>query len=379
MKDKYSQAKREQYGRRLAAHLCDQHFATAPQAPLDGPAVLKFAPIRQVNLFVARQLLGQWTQEMAQLRSPYFNFEAPEVRQGLTQFMNLVSRHIQLRRAAFESLLARAIGDTLGVAAEPAATLAEKLLGEQATVPVPQLRDALRYFDVNKPLYQGFVDSLPAEETLERAQVIERFRQYQQTHYTQQQPLDKLVAEFSALLPLTVADLLEDGPVAAPAAELPPRPAVAKPAPPVAAVAAEPQPAAAPPPAPPRPTPAPVAEPVGANPRLYEKLKSENTPAPSLSQTLRPERPAASLAEKPPRVESLREAISINQRFSFINELFGGENMEYHAAIQHLDTLPNAAAAKAYVTGELASQHDWTRKDEHVQRLLKLIDRKFAL
>ena len=132
MKDKYSPAKREQYGRRLAAHLCDQHFAAAPQALLDGPAVLKFAPIRQVNLFVVRQLLGQWTQEMARLRSPYFNFEAPEVRQGLTQFMNLVSRHIQLSRAAFEPLLARAIGDTLGVAAEPAATLEEKLLGEQA-------------------------------------------------------------------------------------------------------------------------------------------------------------------------------------------------------------------------------------------------------
>ena len=241
-----------------------------------------------------------------------------------------------------------------------------------------QLRDALRYFDVNKALYQGFVDSLPAGETLAREQVVERFRQYQQAHYTQQQPLDKLVAEFSALLPLTVADLLEDGPVAAPAAEPAPpqRAAVAEPAPPAVTAAQVAQTAT--PPAPARPTPVPVAEPGSASPRLYEKLKSENAPAPSLSQTLRPERPAASLAEKPPRVESLREAISINQRFSFINELFGGENMEYHAAIQHLDTLPDATAAKAYVTGKLASQHDWARKEEHVQRLLKLIDRKFA-
>jgi hypothetical protein len=77
-------------------------------------------------------------------------------------------------------------------------------------------------------------------------------------------------------------------------------------------------------------------------------------------------------------VVSLREAISINQRFSFINELFNGENMEYHTAIQHLDTLPDADAASAYVQQELATSHDWSLKQEHVGKLLKLIERKFA-
>jgi hypothetical protein len=85
------------------------------------------------------------------------------------------------------------------------------------------------------------------------------------------------------------------------------------------------------------------------------------------------------LAERAvPKVTSLREAISINQRFSFINELFNGENMEYHAAIQHLDTLPTAEAAAAYVQQELAARHDWSLKQEHVGKLLKLIERKFA-
>jgi hypothetical protein len=85
------------------------------------------------------------------------------------------------------------------------------------------------------------------------------------------------------------------------------------------------------------------------------------------------------LAERSaPKVGSLREAISINQRFSFINELFNGENTEYHAAIQHLDELPTAEAATTYVRQELAQQYDWSRKEEHVGRLLKLIERKFA-
>lgn len=378
MKDKYSSAKREQYGRRLAAHLCDQHFAAQPAATLDGPAVLKFTPIRQVNLLVVQQLLQQWTQEMARLRSPYFDFEATDVRQALTQFMNTLSRRIRLGRAAFEPLLAQAVTDTLNIATEPVQTFEQKILGSSPSVTVAQLSDALRYIEVDKSWFQTFVDSLVPDSPLERSFVLERFRQYQQANHARQRPLEMLVDEFSALLPLTTADLREDGPtvaVALPAATVPvpeapvPVPSVSTPTFPLVAVA---------PPAPVAAAAVPsVAIPAATNPRLYEKLKGESA-APTLSQTLRPERGAATLAEKPSKVESLREAISINQRFSFINELFNGENMEYHAAIQHLDTLLNADAAKQYVTDTLAKSHDWTRKEEHVSRLLKLIERKFA-
>ena len=59
MNDKYSLAKCAQYGRRLAARLCDQHFGSQPDAPLDGPAVLRFTPVRQLNLLVVRQLLAR--------------------------------------------------------------------------------------------------------------------------------------------------------------------------------------------------------------------------------------------------------------------------------------------------------------------------------
>jgi hypothetical protein len=89
--------------------------------------------------------------------------------------------------------------------------------------------------------------------------------------------------------------------------------------------------------------------------RLHEKLKAVQPSAPPLAETLRATAAPAPLAERAgPKVETLREAISINQRFSFINELFNGENMEYHAAIQHLDSLPTPDQARAYVTGELS-------------------------
>ena len=408
LQDNYSLAKCEQYGRRLATRLSQQFFGPQPDATLDGPALLKLTPIRQTNLLVLRQLLGRWQQEANALRSLYFDFEAEPVRAALGQFMNVLSRHIRLDRAALEPLLAEAISDTLVLATNPAAAFERLLLpptGSDAeeAVPLATLRDYLRYFDQAKPFFEGFVNSLPTGNApLSRDFLRQLFDLYHANHAKELPALPAVVAEFSALLPLTEADLWDDGPAKtlAPASP-PPAPAVAAtppppPAPAPAAAAPEKpatpvEPAPKPEVAPPAVPPAPVAAPAEALPEpapasapteapLYAKLKATQPSTPHLADTLRGAAGGPTpLAERgAPKVTTLREAISINQRFSFINELFNGENMEYHAAIQHLDTLPTAEAAAAYVQQELATNHDWSLKQEHVGKLLKLIERKFA-
>ena len=390
MNDKYSLAKCAQYGRRLAARLCDQHFGTQPDATLDGPATLKFTPIRQLNLLVMRQLLGQWQAESARLRSAYFNFEAEPVQTALTQFMNVLSRHICLGRAAFELLLAQAAADTLGLVADPLGSFQHLLLSSIETPTLAGLRDTLRYIDIDKAFYLGFFESLSANNSLSRDFLTHRFELYHAANYRAHQSMQRLVEEFSALLPLTTADLLEDGPVSSlntsPAG---PAPAPAGPAASMPAVAtplflAATTPAAA---AAPLVPPAPATISTSARPLdtelvsmpLHEKLKAGQPAAPALADTLRSTAAPVSLAERAgSKVETLREAISINQRFSFINELFNGENMDYHATIQHLDSLSTAEQALAYVSGDLSQHYDWSRKEEHVNKLLKLIERKFA-
>ncbi|OON66814.1 hypothetical protein [Hymenobacter sp. CRA2] len=442
MQDTYSNDQLQAYGRRLAARLCDQYFATQPVgATLDGPAVLRLAPVRQLNLYVVQQLLAQWTQEMARLRSPYFDYEDPAVRQALTQLMNLLSRRIRLTRATYEPLLAQAVADTLRTALDPVTTFENKLLpSDQLSATPAQLRDALRYVDINKPLFQDFIDSLPADLAQDREFLLSRFRLYRDAHFKEQQPLATLLTELNAVLPVQETDLRKGlAPVSEPlatAAQAPvpaspsapitpsiapaavsvseatpaaPTPAVtaapvvavpvaeAKPvieveepavpavpaasATPVVAVAAEP---AVPSPSPaPEPVPAerpkPLAATVAPASTLADKLAATAGPTSTLNEKLASSTaPHPILAEAQPKVESLRSAISINQRFSFINELFNGENMEYHAAVEHLDALPSADAAKRYVTEDLAQRYQWVRKEEHVNKLLRLIDRKFA-
>lgn len=423
MPDKYSLAKCEQYGRRLAARLCQQHFGPQPAAALDGPALLQLTPLRQVNLLVLHQLLGRWQHEATQLRSPYFDFEAAPVREALGQFMNVLSRHISVGRAALEPLLTQAIAYTLLLATDPAAAFAHLLLppaeaapDAEAAVPLPYLRERLRYLDLGKQFFEGFVGSLPAGNApLSREFLVQRLDLYRTHHYKELPALAPLVAELSALLPLTEADLWDDGPskaapakpapaAAAPAPAAPvapsttpvalapaaaPAPAATPPAapasapvPPAAVPAAEAAPPAAPRPAAPQvavPSFAPAAAAAGSVP-LYEKLKATQPAGAHLADTLRGTVDTApSLAERgAPKVGSLRGAVSINQRYSFINELFNGENTDYQAAIEHLDQLPTVEAALAYVQQELGPRHDWARKEEHVAKLRKLIERKFS-
>ncbi|MFD1469755.1 hypothetical protein ACFQ48_16120 [Hymenobacter caeli] len=383
MKDKYSPAKCAQYGRRFAARLCEQHFGPQPDAVLDGPALLRFTPIRQLNLLVLRQLLTQWQAEAARLRSPYFDFEAAPVQGALAQLMAALSRHISLGRAALEPLLARAAADALGIVTHPAAAAGHLLFDGPEPHPAAALRDKLRYLDLDKDFFQGFVDSLPATaEGFTTDFLHHRFELHHAAHYRAHEPVQRLVEALSALLPLTTADLLEDGPVAG-AFQPAPGPAVSPPVvpPPVISPPA-PAPVVSPPAvrqAAPLPAPAAPAEAPAAPVPLYEKLKASQGDAQPLVETLRaqaaPPRPAEHAA---PKVETLRAAISINQRFSFINELFNGENAEYHAAIQHLDALPTAEQARAYLAHDLGPRYDWARKEEHVGKLLKLIERKFA-
>jgi hypothetical protein len=199
-----------------------------------------------------------------------------------------------------------------------------------------------------------------------------------------QNALDNLVNELNNLLPLQITDLTETPPASADTettaasktdipAPLPVAPAPAKPAP----AADKPVPASPEVTAPPAPKKEPVILENKQNEnKLNEKFRVE---IPRLNERLaKPTGTNLAETQMSRKIESLKESISINQRFGFINELFNGENMEYHNAIKTLDEFKDAESAKNYVIQDLSVKHNWSKKEEHVNKLLRLIERKFA-
>ena len=86
-----------------------------------------------------------------------------------------------------------------------------------------------------------------------------------------------------------------------------------------------------------------------------------------------------SLAEKLENssIEDLKSVISINQRFSFIKELFGNDGALFDRSI---DRIQNSVSMKDAdeIIEKLRVEHRWTAEDEMVLEFEELIKRRFS-
>ena len=75
-------------------------------------------------------------------------------------------------------------------------------------------------------------------------------------------------------------------------------------------------------------------------------------------------------------VNSLRSAIGINDKFLFVNELFGGSMEKYNRSIENLDDVKTLNGALIYLN-ELRIELQWNSNNEAYKKLLELVHRKF--
>lgn len=193
-------------------------------------------------------------------------------------------------------------------------------------------------------------------------------------------------------------------PVAAP--EIP-RPVAEKPAEtekespfiPIVEKQPDPQPAAVPAPLP------PVAVPVYAAPEpqpIVEKIPGPEpqkpvVPAAASDEKYQP-RPQAASTEPAPvskpapaesgepmtladrlrlqKLDDLHKAVSLSDKFLYMNELFGGENQAYKDALDHLNRSVSSAEAERYLDG-LGVKFGWAEHPKTEKKFRELVSRKF--
>lgn len=76
------------------------------------------------------------------------------------------------------------------------------------------------------------------------------------------------------------------------------------------------------------------------------------------------------------KIVTLKEAIGINEKFFFLNELFGGNLTEYNKAIAHLDSLATLEEATAYLEA-LQANYNWTLESDAAVQLIQFVERKW--
>lgn len=99
------------------------------------------------------------------------------------------------------------------------------------------------------------------------------------------------------------------------------------------------------------------------NQSLHEKFKKDGT---NMSERL---------GSKP--INDLKSAIALNQRFSFINELFAKNTVEFDNAIKQLNNSKTMEEANNHINSHLKTKFKWDEKSGTVKIFMELVKRKF--
>ena len=83
---------------------------------------------------------------------------------------------------------------------------------------------------------------------------------------------------------------------------------------------------------------------------------------------------AAKLQQNP--VRDLKSVIGVNDKFLFVNELFGGSMEKYNKSIENLNDLKTLNGAMIYLN-ELKIELQWNSSNEAYKKLTDLVHRKF--
>ncbi len=80
---------------------------------LNGNQVIGFSGLDQVDRFILKEVFKSWEVQMEQSKSPYFDFEHPEVNSAFKEFANKLSFHIRIPKSKLSEILEKAIEQTL--------------------------------------------------------------------------------------------------------------------------------------------------------------------------------------------------------------------------------------------------------------------------
>lgn len=315
----------EDYSEDFASKVTASFFSKKDK--ISGPEILKLSSVHQVNLFVVRELLRAWQHEGQKLRSPYFDYTAPEVKEALEKFQNLLSNHILINRENFQPLLRKAVSQTLFLIIDPYDFFSD-ILDRQGSLPTGQagshvrtadLKNDIRYLKINKAPLERLVQRMD-EKKLDLIAGKEAFglldQILEEVSFTPED-IDKYIPEFSRVVPLKLDNLYEKKEVIVVKKEKAPEP--------------QPQP-----------------QPVAAKPTIAEKFQ---------------------------KISSIKDSLTINQKFMFTKMLFKGDFEIFSQAIEKLDRLDNLNQAMKYFDD---SYPEWDKESEEYEEFFELVQKRFA-
>ncbi len=150
------------YAESFAKAVCSDFFAKHER--ITGSQLTDFCGIKQINLFIIKILFENWQADNAKIKSPFFDYENPEIKALLEKLMNMLSRNISIDEATFEKLVTQSVADTIQLLLAPYVFYEQevnKLAQNGNTIRInEEFKPALKYVKTHKILFEQIVKGL---------------------------------------------------------------------------------------------------------------------------------------------------------------------------------------------------------------------------
>lgn len=368
----------ENYAEKLAEKICAENYIDTDV--LDGPQLLELTPVRQVNLFILKELYTNWQAEMAKLESVYFDFKHPEVQSALSDFMNFVSEFIAVRQKELSPLLQKSIFKTIQLGLLPKEFFRDEANYQlQSKLSKQWIEKNKRYFTLNKWVINGLSAASESKQSISAFELDELLDKLSNANKLDE--INEILSVLALIVP-TPSELIYNEPQ--PVVAVPKttksffdslieekivekiRPAVASPIPEI-----------------PQANPVTKAvEEIISTQKVTEKSENKrvNERFENGLQSLNDKANNAGVVtdyHRLSKIESIRKTISINQKFLFINNLFNGNIEAFNDALSEFDALTTFDEALTLVEKRYANQLLWDLQSAEVEEFLDILKRRF--
>jgi len=312
------------YSDAYAEKVLKKCFATKEK--IDGKEILALCNIQQINLFVVRELFKVWREDTKKLKSPYFDYESPEVKEALEVFMSVLSKNISITRQYFAPLLKKAVSQTVLVVLDPYDYFSFLISGTNNKMDVISFREEIKYLKINKAPLEKLLQKLEEQKIKEMTgneafaildQILE------EVNFTPED-VDDYVQKFSEVELLNPERFYFKKTI-------------------------EPQPVKAP----------------------QEKSAEQKQ---TLHDTLGTG-PKSTLVDNFQKIQRIKDRLTINQKFMFTKVLFNGDFESFSRTIDELDQQSNITTALQHLE---KVYKNWDKESEEFHEFMEMVEKRFS-
>lgn len=328
----------ETYCDKLSDKLCNDFFNKKNK--INGGEILSLTEIKQLNFFIVYELFKKWKVETDKLKSPFFDYDSPEVQKALTKFLNVLSKNILVDKDHFKPLLKDATKKSVLLIFSPYEYFKIEFDDpEKARLKYEELIELKKYLKVNQHLLNAYIKRFEEEgiEEIFNDNAIRIFDEVCENIKETPEDFEPFHELFNKIVPLDLDKFYTEQPK----------------------------------------NTAPKDKKEEKDTSAKKSPKEEVSDKKTLNDFL--QKPSQTLADEHQhkQIQGIKKNITINQRFMFVNELFKGDADEFESVVNFLDNCNSWNEAMDFVKQNYVEGKGWDEESEEVQEFMEILDKRF--